>query len=55
MSLAKALLEHKEAEVVLTYFELCGKFWQDQFDKTDKWEAAIAKGGMPDFGPNLVY
>ena len=55
MSLAKALLEHKESEVVLTYFELCGKFWQDQFDKTDKWEAAIAKGGMPDFGPNLVY
>ena len=55
MSLAQKLLERNEKEVVLSYFELCGEFWDEEFDQSDTWEAAISKGEMPDFGPNLIY
>ncbi|MDW3650318.1 MAG: hypothetical protein R8P61_24805 [Bacteroidia bacterium] len=55
MSLAQKLIEEGESEVVLTYFELCGEFWKNKFDKTDLWKEAIENGEMPDFGSNLIY
>ncbi|MEL6256917.1 MAG: hypothetical protein AAFR87_33275 [Bacteroidota bacterium] len=55
MSLAQKLLEQDEDEVVLSYFELCGEFWLSAPHSVPEWKEAIAKGEMPDFGPNLIY
>ncbi|VGO20639.1 RNA polymerase subunit sigma-24 [Pontiella sulfatireligans] len=55
MTLAKALLEKGETEVVVEYFELCALFWGRHSDKLEAW-TALAKGGVvPDFGANLKY
>ena len=54
MLLAKELLEKGEKEVVLEYFELCGKFWKRGADKLKAWEKQTKSGGNPDFGSNLV-
>jgi len=55
MALAKALLEKGRREVVLAYFEECRKFWGDYLHELDTWKAAVEKGEIPDFGPNLLY
>jgi tetratricopeptide (TPR) repeat protein len=55
MTLAKALLEKGEREVVLTYLQSCGKFWKMGGDKLQAWTATIRGGGTPDFGANLHY
>ena len=55
MSLAKDLLERKEADTVVAYFDLCRKFWEMEDGKLRRW-SVLAKGGeMPDFEANLVY
>jgi len=53
MTLAKELLEKGEKTVVLTYFELCGKFWKDA--KLERWRQEVQAGKIPDFGANLDY
>lgn len=55
MSLAQDLLMYKETETVLTYFDLCSKFWKDSSNKLDTWRTDIAQGEMPVFKANLVY
>lgn len=55
MLLAKELLEKGERDVVLQYFELCGKFWTLHYGKLEQWTTAVRKGAVPDFGANLVY
>jgi hypothetical protein len=55
MTLARDLLEKREKEVVLEYFELCSKFWKLNRDRLDKWSADVKAGKIPDFGPNLNY
>jgi hypothetical protein len=55
MTLAKGLLEKGEREVVLTYLQSCGKFWEMGSDKLQAWMATIKGGGTPDFGANLHY
>jgi hypothetical protein len=55
MALAKELLEHGDKQVVLQYLELCKKFWIMGKQKLDIWSAIIKKGGIPDFGANLIY
>jgi hypothetical protein len=55
MLLAKNLLEKKERESVLKYFELCAKFWKDKDGKLNQWKAAVSNGETPDFGKNLIY
>jgi hypothetical protein len=55
MRLAKALLEKGERDVVLDYFQRCGKFWKMGKDRLATWAAAVKKGDIPDFGPNLRY
>ena len=57
MSLAKELLEIGENEIVLEYLDLCKIFWRKIFSwwKIRKWKRVIRKGGIPDFGANLVY
>ena len=55
MTLAKALIEKGEKEVVLQYFDLCAKFWKLDFGKLATWKAQVEKGETPDFGPNLLY
>jgi tetratricopeptide (TPR) repeat protein len=55
MSLAKDLLERKEADTVVAYFDLCRKFWEMERGRLRRW-SVLAKGGeMPDFEANLVY
>jgi len=55
MSLAKDLLGQGERETVQEFLALCGKFWKRSQVKLDEWTATVKGGGMPDFGPNLVY
>lgn len=55
MSLAKDLLEKGEKEVVLQYFELCRKFWENDYGQLDIWAAEVKADKIPDFGANLVY
>jgi hypothetical protein len=54
MTLAKELLEKGQTEVVLQYFDLCGKFWRYQPRLSD-WTVAVKQGAIPDFGANLDY
>ena len=55
MSLAKDLLEKGERDTVLQYFELCRKFWKDDYGKLDQWSEEVKAGKIPHFGANLVY
>ena len=55
MTLAKELLEKKETQTVLSYFELCGKFWKMGNEKLKEWSELVRNGKMPDFGGNLLY
>ena len=55
MSLAKDLLDQGEQEIVVTYFELCGKFWKRGADQLADWTALVKGGRTPDFRGNLVY
>jgi tetratricopeptide (TPR) repeat protein len=55
MQLAKALLEKGERDVVLDYFQRCGKFWISGKDRLAAWTASVKKGDIPEFGPNLRY
>ncbi len=55
MTLAKALLEKGETEVVLEYFDLCSKFWKMHRGRLDEWSALAKEGLVPDFGANLAY
>jgi len=55
MTLAKELLEKGQSDVVLQYFALCEKFWEDGRHKLDDWNSAVRGGEIPDFGPNLNY
>ena len=55
VTLAKQLLEQGQREIVLQYFEECRTFWKTGASKLDAWTAAVQKGLVPDFGPNLVY
>ena len=53
MSLAKELLLKGEEEVVLEYFGLCSKFWQN--NTLTLWETEIRAGRVPSFRGNLLY
>lgn len=55
MTLAKELLEKGESGVVLEYFALCRKFWEDGRRQLDEWSAAVRRGEVPNFGPSLRY
>jgi thiol-disulfide isomerase/thioredoxin/tetratricopeptide (TPR) repeat protein len=55
MTLAKELLEKKETQTVLSYFELCGKFWKMGGEELKEWSELVRNGEMPDFGGNLLY
>jgi len=45
MSLVRELLEQKQKEVVLRYFDKCEKFWNSSFDKDmlNKWRKFVRK------------
>jgi hypothetical protein len=55
MRLAQQLLAKGEREVVLQYFELCAKFWQDRQNLLNGWKALILEGATPEFRANLSY
>ena len=55
MSLAKALLEKGQVDVVLKFFDLCKAFWTDHAQLLDRWSETVRKGGVPNFGANLQY
>ena len=50
MSLAQALLEKGETETVITYLDLCRKFWSLGKDRLTKWTNDIRADHKPDFG-----
>jgi hypothetical protein len=55
MSLAKELLEKREREIVIQYFDLCSRFWKNDFSNLNNWKEIIRKGEIPYFGANLVF
>lgn len=55
MSLAKALLEQGETDVVLAYFDLCKKFWSSPNRKLEQWIDDVKSNRTPQFGANLAY
>ena len=55
MTLAKDLLEKGERKVVIEYFQLCSKFWKMERGRLQAWTSTVQQGGIPDFGPNLLY
>lgn len=55
MMLAKELLEKGERKSVLSYFDLCAKFWTNDSGKLSQWRSLVLSGANPDFGDNLRY
>jgi hypothetical protein len=55
MMLAQELLQKGQRDVVLQYFELCGRFWSHDRGQLAKWTAQVQAGAMPSFGANLIY
>jgi hypothetical protein len=55
MSLAKELLEKREREIVIQYFDLCSKFWKSDYSKLNDWKEIVQKGEIPEFGANLKF
>jgi tetratricopeptide (TPR) repeat protein len=55
MMLARELLQKGQRDVVLKYFQLCGKFWSDDRGQLARWTEQVAAGEIPQFGANLVY
>lgn len=55
MSLAKALLDKGEKDVVIAYFDLCSVFWKQHLAKLSEWRDDVMAGRAPRFGANLVY
>jgi len=55
MALASELLERGEKQTVIEYLELCKSFWSYGTKKLQGWIDTIRSGGMPQFGPNLIY
>lgn len=53
MALARELLLIGEREVVLEFLELCGRFWESDRGRIDRWMKEIRSGRLPDFGANL--
>jgi len=52
-SLAKALLERGERDVVLQYLDLCKGFWKENNEPLEQWRTTLRGGGNPDFGISL--
>ena len=55
MMLARELLMKGEKEVVLQYFDECGKFWDSGAKELDEWRRVVGQGRIPNFGANLFY
>lgn len=55
MTLAKDFLERGEQDVVLKYFRLCSRFWENDRGRLDEWTAQVKEGKIPEFGANLAY
>jgi hypothetical protein len=55
MSLAKAMLEKGEVNVVLQFFDLCKAFSTNHAQLLDGWAEIVRKGGVPNVGANLMY
>jgi hypothetical protein len=52
MVLARDLLQHNGSDVVLEYFELCGRFWTLGRERLTAWTEVVRQGRVPDFGVN---
>jgi hypothetical protein len=54
MMLARELLEKGQRDVVLEYFQLCGKFWSYDRGQLARWTEQVNAVAIPQFGANLV-
>jgi tetratricopeptide (TPR) repeat protein len=54
--LAGELMAHGDTATVLSYIDLCRKFWTSGAKRLDSWAMAIRAGGAPNFsaGPEIV-
>jgi tetratricopeptide (TPR) repeat protein len=50
MRLAKELLENGQRDVVVKYFDLCGRFWEMGQDRLRSWRSDVEQGRVPEFG-----
>ena len=55
MSLARALIQGGDTEVVLQYFDECAGFWDMGQEDLATWRSIVEAGGVPDCGANLIY
>jgi hypothetical protein len=55
MTLARDLLNARERDCVLQYFQKCRGFWKMGQDKLSEWEDAVRQQRVPAFGANLLY
>jgi hypothetical protein len=55
MSLAKDLLEAGDRKTVIEFIEASRKSWTSNGGRPEAWERTIRVGGIPNFGPNLLY
>ena len=55
MSLARDILVAGDREPVLAFLGDCHRFWTINAQPLDEWSKTIADGGMPNFGPHLLY
>lgn len=55
MLLAKELFERGETGVLLEYFQLCGRFWEEHGEELSGWSQQVRQNVQPDFGANVLY
>jgi hypothetical protein len=55
MSLAKELLDARETDTVLKFFDQCEAFWTRHGGRLYEWAATAKRGEVPDFGANMTY
>ncbi|MDE0106363.1 MAG: hypothetical protein OXN96_01045 [Bryobacterales bacterium] len=55
MTLARELLAHGDADVVLEYLSLCSEFWELDRGDLERWIVQVRAGETPDFGGNLMF
>ena len=55
LRLAEDLLKDGERDVVIEYFKLCSKFWENEDGRLDRWTREISQGTIPDFKANRDY
>jgi len=49
------LLNHGEREAVIEFIDSCKTFWISESSRLTDWKRTIERGGIPNFGANIVF